>query len=114
MVECAAPHRLTRPLYRMERRSEAPQHSLSRLQHPVSDSTLGARRASGISYSRQPGGADLRRLAADVWAPDLLPGDVCESRTIPWDLLPGVQLGVARQDDRTRQAIQQLRTEPID
>src|SRR5579871_6519834 len=114
MVECAATHRLTRPLHRMERRSEAPQHPLPRLQHALSDSAVGARRAPSIPYSWPHGGADLRGLAADVWAPDLLPGDLCGSGTIPRDLLPGGQLGVARYDDRTRQTIQQLRAEPID
>ena len=47
------------------------------------------------------GVADLRRLAADLRASDLLSGDVCGSGTIPRNLLPCGQLGGAGQDDGT-------------
>jgi Domain of unknown function (DUF4338) len=59
-------------------------------------------------------GADLGRLAANVRASDLLSGNVRGSGAIPRHLLPRGQLGVARQDHGTRQAIQQLRAEPVD
>src|SRR5437879_1392911 len=85
-----------------------------RLQHAIPASALGPHRTLGVSYSRPTGGVHLRRLAADVRASDLLSGDVCGSGTIPRNLLPGGQLGIAGQDDGTRQAIQQLRPEPVD
>ena len=56
----AAPSGQPRPLHRLERRSAAPQHPLSRLQHAFPDSALGAGGASGVAYSRPNGGADLR------------------------------------------------------
>ena len=60
MVECAATHRLARPVHRLERRSTPPQHPIPRLQHALPDSALGAGRSLGIPYSRPNGGADLR------------------------------------------------------
>ena len=85
-----------------------------RLQHAISDSAVGAGGAPGVAHSRPHGGADLRRLAADVRASDLFSGDVRGSGAIPRNLLPGGELGGAGQDDRTRQAVQQLRAEPVD
>ena len=58
------------------------------------------------------------RISADwqrnVRASDLLSGNVRGSGTIPRNLLPRGQLGLAGQDDGPRQAIQQLRAEPVD
>jgi len=94
--------------------SAAQQYPFYRLQHALPDSAMGAGRASGVTYPGPDGGADLRRLAADVRSSDLLPGDVRGSGAVPRDLLPCGQLGVVGQDDRTRQAIEQLCSEPVD
>ena len=104
----------SRPLHRLERRSAASQHPLHRLQHAIPDPAVGTGRAPGVAYSGPDGGADLRGLAADVRASDLLFGNVRGSGAIPWNLLPCGQLGVAGQDHGTRQAIQQLCAEPVD
>jgi hypothetical protein len=45
---------------------------------------------------------------------DLLSGDLCGSRTIPWNLLPSRQRVLLGKNDRTRQTVQQLCAEPID
>src|ERR1022692_2185466 len=103
-----------RPLHRLERRSAPSQHPLHRLQHPIPDPAVGTGRAPGIAYPGPDGGADLRGLAADVRASDLLPGDVRGSGAVPRNLLPGGQLGPDGQDHRSRQTIQQLGPEPID
>ena len=42
------------------------------------------------------------------------PGDVRGSGAFSRDLLSGGQLGVAGADDRAREAVQQLCTEPVD
>ena len=86
----------SRPLHRMERRSASTQHPLHRLQHALPDSAVGPGGAFGVAHSGPHGGADLRRLAADVRASDLLSGDLRGSGTIPWNLLPRGQLGPAR------------------
>src|SRR6266478_3283565 len=104
----------SRLLHRLERRSTASQHPLHRLQHTIPNLAVGTSRAPGVAYPGPHGGADLRRLAADVRASGLLSGNVRRSGAIPRNLLPRGQLGVARQDDGTRQAIQQLRAEPVD
>src|SRR6266576_5856572 len=104
----------SRPLHRLERRSTASQHPLHRLQHTIPGLAVGTSRAPGIAYPGPHGGADLRRLAADVRASGLLFGNVRRSGAILRNLLPRGQLGVARQDDGPRQAIQQLRAESVD
>ena len=114
MVIGSAPHRQSRPLHRLGCRGAAQPHPLHRLQHTLPDPAVGTSRASGVAYPGPDGGADLRRLAADVRSSDLLPGDVHRSGTVPRDLLPCGQLGADGQDDGTRQAIQQLRSEPVD
>ena len=104
----------SRPLHRLERRSAAPEYPLPRLQHAIPDPAVGTGGTPGVAYSGPNGGADLRGLAADVRSSDLLSGDLRGSGAIPRNLLPRGQLGVAGQDDGTRQAIQQLRAEPVD
>src|SRR5208337_5485321 len=99
---------------RLERRGAPAQHSLPRLQHALPDSAVGEGRAPGVAYSRAHGGADLRRLAADVQASDLLSGNLRRPGAISRHVLPRGQLGVAREDDGARQTIEQLRAESID
>src|SRR4051812_11120187 len=104
----------SRPLHWLERRSTAPEYPIYRLQHAIPDPAMGTGGAPGVAYSGANGGADFRGLAADVRTSDLLTGNIRGSGAIPRNLLPRGQLGVARQDDGPRQAIQQLRTEPVD
>ena len=54
---------------------------------------MGKGGTPGVAYSGPHGVADLRGLAADLRASDLLSGNVCGSRTIPRNLLPCGQLG---------------------
>src|SRR5713226_9761527 len=51
----AAPSGQPGPLYRLERRGEAPQHPLHCLQYSFSHSALGSRSASGVTPSRPHG-----------------------------------------------------------
>ena len=104
----------SRPLHRLERGGAAAQHPLSRLQHAISDSALGAGGALASHILGRMAARISRRLAADVRASDLFSGDVRRSGAIPRNLLPGGELGGAGQDDRARQAIQQPRAEPVD
>jgi len=106
VVERAATPWRARSLHRLERRGATPEHSLCRLQHPISDFAVGSDEASGFAHSGVHGCANLRGLAADVRSSDLLSGNVRRSGAIPRHLLPRSQLGVAGQHDRTRQTIQ--------
>src|SRR5664280_3020814 len=95
----------SRPLHRLERRSAAPEHPLPRVQHAIPDPAVGTGGAPGVAYPGPNGGADFRRLAADVRTSDLLSGDICGSGAIPRNLLPRGQLGIVGQDDGTGQAL---------
>src|SRR5207302_4200257 len=114
VVERAAPPWRARPLHRLEPTSAAAQHPVHRLQHAIPDPAVGTGQPPGVTYPGPNVGADLGRLAANVRASDLLSGNVRGSGAIPRHLLPRGQLGVARQDYGTRQAIQELRAEPVD
>src|SRR5712675_1929613 len=103
-----------RPLHRLERGGAPAEHSAHRVQHAIPDPAVGTSGAPGVTYSGPHGGADLRGLAADVWASDLLSGNLRGSGAIPRNLLPRGQLAVSRQDHGPWQTIQQLRTEPDD
>ena len=90
------------------------QRSLSGLQHAFPDSAVGAGGAFSLASVGPDGGADLYGLAAHLRSSDLLCGNLCRSGALPRDLLPGGQLDRAGRDHRTRQAVQQLRAEPVD
>ena len=97
-----------------ERRGAAAQHSLSRLQHALSDPALGHCTAPGVAYPRPHGPPDLAGLGARLRAPDLFSGNLHRSGTLPRDLLSGGELGGAGADHGARQRRSDASAEPVD
>jgi len=110
----SAPRHLPGPLHRLERRGAEAQHSLSRLQHALSDSALGHCTPPGVAYPRPHGPPDLAGLGSRLRAPDLFSGNLHRSGTIPRDLLSGGELGGAGANHGTRQRRSDASAEPVD
>src|ERR1700733_4901172 len=102
LAKRATPPKGVRPIPRLEGRSARAQGALAGLQHTLSDSAVGSRRAPGLAPSGPHGEADSARLAAALRASDLLVGNLRGHLALSRDLLSRGQLAGDRHDGGPR------------